>query len=178
MKNMHLSLTVLAVYTAWKWGDWRNWRKYHATMLYMTSMSLLYFFYCSGHLLWRIVPDFRIPYAVTESLYFFIIYPATVLLYLTEYPVGLSKKVLYNLKWIGIYIGFEFLANLFNKITYFNKWNLLYSLLFVCVMFPMLRLHYLKPLVAYLVSLVIIAVLLMYFNVPIKLTSRGLSIWI
>jgi hypothetical protein len=30
---------------AWKWGDWRNWKKYQATILYMMYFSAIYEIY-------------------------------------------------------------------------------------------------------------------------------------
>ncbi|WP_261132989.1 CBO0543 family protein [Bacillus sp. Marseille-Q3570] len=173
---MHLSISVLALYGAWKWGDWKNWNRYHATMLYLISMNLLYFFLCKDRMLWRIVPDAGIPYVISELLYLFIVFPATVLLFIGNYPTSTGRKLLHILKWVGIYIGLEALGKLFGKIEYFHGWNIFYSFLFLCVMFPMLRLHYLKPLIAYIVSLVIIAVLLMYFKVSLNSSSLGL-IW-
>ncbi|WP_408011049.1 CBO0543 family protein [Pseudalkalibacillus sp. A8] len=165
---MHLSLGILSIFAVWKWGDWKNWRKYHATILYLISMNLLYFFLCKDQLMWRLVPDSGITYTVSELIYLFIVFPATVILFLTGYPKTLGRKFFHNAKWVGIYIGFEALGNVFKKIEYFHGWNFFYSFVFLCIMFPMLRLHYLKPLTAYFVSIFIILFLLLYFDISLS----------
>ncbi len=165
---MHVSLVLLSIFATWKQGNWKNWSQYHATILYLISMNLLYFFLCRNQLLWRIVPDMGISYVVTELLYLFVIFPATVILYLSNYPTTTFGKVLRMLKWVGIYIGFEALGNAFGKIEYFRGWNLFYSFLFLCIMFPMLRLHYVKPLLSYLISIIIIIILLFSLNIPLS----------
>ena len=39
---MHLVLNAIFLVMGLKWGDWKNWRKYHATILFLWFGDLLY----------------------------------------------------------------------------------------------------------------------------------------
>jgi hypothetical protein len=39
---MHIIGSFLWILATWKWGDWRNWKKYQSTILYMIVFSLLF----------------------------------------------------------------------------------------------------------------------------------------
>jgi hypothetical protein len=161
---MHLVITVWALSAAWRWGDWRHWQNYHATMLYMSAMNLLYFYFCADYLLWENKPDLGFSKTFVNLLYTFVVFPCTVLIFLSNYPRNLKMQGFYILKWVIIYIGVELIGALFGRISYQHGWNLGWSSLFVVVMFAMLRLHYKKPIIAYIFSVLIITFLLSYFT--------------
>ncbi|GGK08337.1 hypothetical protein GCM10007063_33420 [Lentibacillus kapialis] len=163
---MHIGITVWVILASWRWGDWKNFNRYHSTMLYMSAMNLFYLFLTSKYPLWRMHPDLGLPFTLVTALYTFIIFPFTVLLYLSHFPDSPEKQILYTLKWIVIYIGVEWVGGLFSRITYDNGWHLGWSLIFVLTMFPMLRLHYKKPILTYMVSIFVIAFLVYLFDVP------------
>lgn len=165
---MHILITVWAILAAWRWGNWRKFSQYHATMLYMSLMNLFYLFLTGTYLLWRMQPEFGLPFTLMVALYTFIVFPCTVLLYLSHYPETLGRQILHIIKWIVIYIGVEWLGSLFSRISYGNGWHLGWSFIFVLIMFPMLRLHNQKPILAYLLSIAIIVLLLYVFDVPWK----------
>ncbi|WLD92765.1 CBO0543 family protein [Alkalihalobacillus sp. AL-G] len=169
---MHIAYTIWALLAAWKWADWRNWKDYHATMLYMPLMNLLYMFLCSRYLLWKVNPEFGISYALIEIMYTFIIFPATVILFLSNYPETRLKIIIHNIKWIFIYIGSEFIGSLFGRIEYQHGWSIGWSLGFLSFMFPMIRLHYKHPVIAYIISIIIIVVLLSIFDVPVDRSAE------
>ncbi|WP_257348861.1 CBO0543 family protein [Pseudalkalibacillus decolorationis] len=164
---MHIAYTIWALLAAWRWADWNNWREYHTTMLYMPLMNLLYLFFCNDYLLWKIKPEFGLTYTFIEILYTFIIFPTTVLLFLSNYPEGQVNKLFHYLKWIFIYICLEWIGSSFDRIGYSNGWNIGWSFGFLLFMFPMIRLHYKRPFLAYVISVVIIILLLSLFNVPL-----------
>lgn len=163
---MHIAITVWAILAAWHWGDWKNLNQYHATMLYMPFMNLFYLFLTSTYPLWRLQPDLGLPFTIVVALYSFIVFPCTVLIYLSHYPDPPKKQILHIIKWVVIYIGVEWVGNMLTRITYGHDWHLGWSFLFVLVMFPMLRLHYKKPILAYLVSFFVIVLLLYLFDIP------------
>src|SRR5699024_1080922 len=110
----------------------------------------------STYPLWRMQPEFGLSFIIFFTLYIFIVYPCTVLLFLTNYPNTPMKRIFHIIKWAMIYFGVEWIGSMLGRITYENAWNLGWSFLFILTMFPMLRLHYKKPGVAYLVSAFII----------------------
>ncbi|MFC7063119.1 CBO0543 family protein [Halobacillus seohaensis] len=164
---MHLAITIWAVLAAWRWGKWENFHKYHATMIYLSTMDLLYFYLTIDYPLWRLQPDLGMSDGLIQILYTFIIFPCTVIIFLSRYPNVFSKQCLYIGKWIVIYIGVEGIGWIFGRINYAHGWNLGASFLFLFLMFPMLRLHYKKPIVAYVVSIIVITSLLFLFGIPL-----------
>jgi hypothetical protein len=150
---MHILISLLTVYAVWRKVVWMNWKDYHTTMLYIYVGNLLYQFFTVNHYLWRINPDYFTNYVYTEMLYTFVIFPGTVLLFLASYPRKLHLKALHYLKWIAIYVGIEWIIGVeMGYISYQYGWNLAWSAIFDCTMFPMLRLHHKSPIMAYVLS--------------------------
>jgi hypothetical protein len=163
---MHLIITIWIIVAVWYFGERKQFPKTHATMLYMSGMNLLYLVLTAEYPLWRIQPEFGIPNALIVILYSFVIFPATIFLFLSRFPQTRIQKILHICKWIFIYFIVEWIGSLFGRITYQHGWHLGWSFLFLLVMFPMLVFHSRKPIWAYAVSLVVIAVLMHLFNVP------------
>lgn len=163
---MHLVIAIWAVLTVWIKKDYRSWEKYHATMLYMPCMNLLYLFLAREKYLWVVHSAIGFSQATVALIYTFIIFPATVLLFLKNFPSTPFSAVLHICKWVAIYAAIEWAGGLFGQITYQGGWNLGWSILFLFVMFPMLRLHEKRPLLAYGLSILIIIFLLHRFHVP------------
>lgn len=163
---MHLAITIWAIASSWRWWSCDHFQKYHTTILYMSLLNLLYLFLTIGFPLWRIQPDFGLPFPITSMMYTFIIFPCTVMLFLSRYPASLKRQVLHHIKWIMIYFGVEWVGSFTNRITYDHDWNLGWSFLFVVMMFPMLRLHHKRPLLTYLLSMAIVILILYVFKVP------------
>lgn len=94
-------------------------------------------------------------------------YPATVLVYLSNYPEkGKIKQILYIGFWVLIYGVNELIDISANLFKYFNGWNFWWSLLFDVVAFVILRIHFNKPLLAWLLSFAFMLFLWNIFNVP------------
>lgn len=167
---MHVLLSLIAILFVWFKGVWKDWQQYHTTMLYIVMMDLLYKFLTANHYLWRMKSDFPSNYTFTEILHTFIILPATTLLFLSNYPKKLIKQIAHNVTYIVIYIGMEWIIGVkMQLIEYQHGWNIGWSILFVCMMFPMLRFHYKKPLLAYSLSFFIIIGWLILFEIPVHL---------
>ncbi|WP_425466203.1 CBO0543 family protein [Paenibacillus methanolicus] len=146
-----------------RWADWQRWREFLPTIYYMVSMSILYQYIShSSYHLWHF--EQHIPNEfITDNLYSFIIFPCTVMLFLSNFP---NKKVLilwHFVKWILIYSFLEWIGKENGFISYHHGWSLMLSFLFNCMMFPVLRLHHVRPLYAIGISPVIILVMLMGF---------------
>lgn len=57
-KRMHVGLAILSIITALWWSDRRHWKRYHSTMLYMTSGAFLYEYLTKDQTMWKFHPDF------------------------------------------------------------------------------------------------------------------------
>lgn len=151
-------------------GDWRHWEKYHHTILYFILCDLLYNFLTSDFPLWEYDESLLLPsHTATNLVIMFIIYPCTVLIFL-PYTTKLHKplsKFMYISSWVVLYAFFEWLFEKIGVFHYHNGWSLLSSIIFDYVMFSMLYLHFKRPLIAYILSVPITVILLLFFNVPV-----------
>lgn len=94
-------------------------------------------------------------------------YPATALIYLSRFPEGSKwKQALYIFCWVLLYGANEWLDVKANLIKYYNGWSFGWSVFFNLVMLSILRVHYLKPLLAWLLSIGFIVFLWNIFDVP------------
>ncbi|WP_321166471.1 CBO0543 family protein [Paenibacillus sp. Soil766] len=166
---MHVVIALFTIYSVWRWADWKNWYKYHSTMLFIMAGGLLYEYLTKDFHLWVFHPDFLYNHRITVIVYAVITMPLSVLLFLSSYPTTTKlKELVYLFKWVFIYSIVELALQIFGRISYDNGWTFWHSVMFDVMMFPMLRLHHIKPLRAYLLSLIIIVVLMWYFKVPLN----------
>ncbi|HZG85006.1 CBO0543 family protein [Paenibacillus sp.] len=164
---MHLAIAGAVTFALWKWADLRHWRRYHATILYFCVCNLLYHYLNQGRLLWALHGDRIVAHhALAESLYTFYIFPATVLLFLSRAPRGHPGRLaLHVAQWIVIYSVVEWCYLEIGLIRHQYGWSMGWSILFDCVLFPMLLLHERHPLLTYGLSVVFTVVWLDLFDV-------------
>ncbi len=162
-----IGIVLFAVAAVWKSGVYRHWRTYHATILYMLLCNLLYYFLVEDRLLWMYAPNIVFSHTAPEILITFIVFPSTVMLFLHKMATtDGARRIAHFVKWIAIYLGAEWLGSLLGVIEYHGGWGFLWSVLFVCVMFPMLLLHHTRPLIAYVLSVALIVFYLLIFDMP------------
>jgi hypothetical protein len=70
--------------------------------------------------------------------------------------------------WIALYVGVEIILLWKGNIKYKYGWSLGHSAAFDCLMFPFLRLHYKKPLMALIISVPITIFLVWFFEIPVS----------
>ncbi|SET70536.1 hypothetical protein SAMN05660297_03218 [Natronincola peptidivorans] len=172
---MHVATAVIAFIATLRFGDWRNWKKYHATILFIALGNLLYNFLTSNYFLWRLHADFISNHTLTEMLYTFIVFPCTILMFLHNYPTDAFGKTIRTLKWIMIYGIWEWFFVLTGRIQYQYGWSLWWSIAFLFVMFPLLRLHQKHPLLTYILSAIVAIAVLWWFKVPVHLPVEDRS---
>ncbi|MDQ0154771.1 CBO0543 family protein [Robertmurraya andreesenii] len=155
------------------WGDWRNWQKYYSTIMFFIMGDLLYLYLLSDHFpMWKYNPhEIDDNLGLTNShislSIILIKYPATVLLYLSNFPKkGRFKQFGYYLLWVGIYGINEIIDLKLNLIQYHNGWSFWWSMFFNMILFYFLWVHYRNPILAWLFSFVYIAFLWVVFDVP------------
>jgi hypothetical protein len=168
---MHIILAIITIIAVWVRGDYRKWKKYYPTMQYMALGNLTYNFLCASHWLWMLYPDLKwFNHSLQEMTYTFITFPLTALMFLSHYPEKKEKKVIFfhYVSWIGIYVGLEILLMLNGQIIYKYGWNIYWSAIFNCIMFPFLRLHEKKPLVALVLSIPMTIFWIYLFDIPVS----------
>jgi hypothetical protein len=158
--------SILWIVAAFKFAD-RNWQRYYPTLLFATLGNALYELLCYKYQLWQMEPD-GLPFAMIPILLLTLIgMPLSTWIYLSKYPF--SKSLYSQTGYIGLYILLfvilEWISVKVGAITYHHNWNLWWSLLFVIVMFIVLRIHYLRPLLAIIISVIAAVILCFIFDV-------------
>lgn len=165
--DYQIIVSIIISLAAWKLGDWRNWKKYYPTIQFFMIGEFLYDLLCYNYPLWSFEsPLLKVTFS--EILIAFVFYPSTILIYIPHMPTGRLKTILYVLLWVALYTITEELSYLLGFFSYHNGWNLGLSVLFNIVMFPLLWLHYRKPLWAWALLVIAAAAGLMMFHVPIS----------
>ncbi|WP_134686335.1 CBO0543 family protein [Brevibacillus migulae] len=167
---MHIAIILWSLFAAWRWGDWKNWKKYHATMLFYPFANLVYGLLVNDpdFYLWRYHGHILLSEETADLFYSIITFPAVTLVFLSNYPANRFKQFLHITKYVAIYAVLEFIAHHIGAISYANHWNFLWSIWFNFISFSVIRLHYKKPLLAYTISVLITSYLLWHFGVPLK----------
>ncbi|OPX89985.1 MAG: hypothetical protein A4E53_01200 [Pelotomaculum sp. PtaB.Bin104] len=163
---------ALFIFIAWRWGDWKNLNRYYPTILYFIICSLLYSVLLDNHLLWKHepVPPLNNILSNHKTIILFNTFtrfPATCFVYLSNYPNG-KKQYLYIVLWVIIYAIIELITLKQNGISYHNGWNFSYSILFDIAIFSFLRLHYLRPTLTWVLSLIFIIFIFIAFDIPVQ----------
>lgn len=167
---MHVVVGILFMLCAYRWGDWKNWHKYYSTMLFMGFGDLAYNCLFHDKMLWEyhscIFPS--VPHIILTLLWITTIFIPTLLIYLPRFPHKALSRIIYILSWAILYISMEWILSLFGCFHYHNGWSIFYSFIFDCFMFPLLYLHFKKPLLAWPVVLVGSITTMSFFGVHLK----------
>ncbi|WP_042355884.1 CBO0543 family protein [Bacillus rubiinfantis] len=160
-------LFVLGVYIIFAklFVDWKRWREFYPTIQFYIICNLLYNFIFYQHTLWR-YKAVTVPWlnhTLIEIAFSFFILPVVLLIYLQYFPKG-YKKYLYVGIWIAYFSLIEYLFMKKGLFIYEHGWNIWWSTLFNLITFMIIRLHYKNTLLAYLISIPIIFILLLFFH--------------
>lgn len=156
------------IFSAWKWGNWRDWRNYYHSMLFVMVVNFNAAYISYHHRLWFFNPDaFVSTLTVQEIINTYTILPATALIYLSNFPAngGSMRKAAYILLWVAIYGTLEFIdSKIVGGISYTNGWSWPYSLIFDWFLFVIVRIHHTRPLLGWLCTFVTAYFILTIFN--------------
>lgn len=143
---------AIVLLLAWKYGDWEKWIQYYPTYLYLLVGDLTYNVLFSDHLFWKYNVSF-FNHVSCDLFVAWTIYPATILLFLPNWPDNQFMGFWRIVKWVFFYTVVEWIFCKVGLLSYHNGWNFTFSIMFCFLMFFMLRLHYTKPLLTWFISL-------------------------
>jgi len=166
---MPLIFSTLFLTAAWRFGDWRNLRKYYPSILFLTLVSLVVFHLTDNYPLWKFHSSFLFPNRTIQELRLdFFVLPSICLLFLTFYRYKrIIQQFFYITFWVVLLSILEALLVKASIITYHNGWNIWWSVVFWFVTLPVIRLHHTRPIWAWLAALVLTILSIIYFEVPI-----------
>ncbi|WP_138416571.1 CBO0543 family protein [Aquibacillus sediminis] len=163
-----LTVLVIDVLLAWKWGDWTNWKKYESSILYLISCDLAYNFLTYHRPLWEHSPTLLVQnHTIMNFVVMLVAYPSVLLVYLGRYPSKVQDQMVWVCFWAIFWTLFEWISIQLGEFKHFASWNIVHSLLFNFALFTMVRLHYKKSLLAYYLSIIIAISLLILFQIPV-----------
>lgn len=163
--DYQIIVSLLIVFAAWKWGDWKNWRLYYPTILFFIATNFLASVLTFNYPLWEYESPL-LKTTLSDILIALVFFPATILLYLPYFPKGLTKGALYVFLWVIIYTITEIVSHRLGYFSYHHNWNIWWSILFNLVMFPILLLHHKSPPRAWLLSVIVTIAILIHFEIP------------
>jgi hypothetical protein len=161
-------LSISWIIAAMKFGD-RDWKKYYPSMLFAALGNALYEILCYKYQLWSMEPN-GVVYSIIPMLLLILVgMPLSTWVFLSKYPFTSSiyKESIYVSFFVIVFIVLEYVSVKLGAISYHHGWNLGWSLVFVIVMFIVIRLHYSKPILALLISIPFSLVLCMLFEVTL-----------
>lgn len=161
----HAAVLAGGIFISIKRGNWQKWREYLPTIYYWALFSCFYEYisYIGNKHLWEFEKNF-ISLFFTETMYTFIFYPCMIILFLGSYPKDGGNKFWYYLKWITLSILIEWLALKYGAIKFAHGWSMIWEWFFYSTMYPMLWLHYKKPIAALVLSLFFVTFYLFIFD--------------
>jgi cobalamin synthase len=159
-------LTALIVFfIAWKWGDWKNWKIYYPTILYFIIANLVSNLLTYNHPLWQYESSL-VNRTLSDLLITVVVFPSTVLLFLPYFPNKITSQITYITKWVAVYSAVEWVYYSKGFLSYHNGWNIGWSILLNFIMFPLLWLHYRKPLWTWPISMLLAFLIVIIFGIP------------
>lgn len=157
---------IVCTIICWRNGDWKKWKEYYPTILYFYIGDLVVDYLSVHKQLWAF-NGLSGELAILDLAIMALIYPSTTILFLSHYPTKVSKQIRHITLWVGIYTALELTGTLIGDFEHFNGWNMYYSILFNMIMFPLLRLHYKKPLWVWPISIALAFIVLWWFGIPL-----------
>lgn len=167
---MIVAVGIMSLLIGWRFGDWRNLRKYYPTILFMIIGDLLYNVLTYNNPMWSYNKDWIFPNHTFVNLWIMVtVYPATVIIYLFHFPNKKIKQIFFILFWVILYVLAELLGfYVFGLIDHFNGWNMWWSFLLDIILFTMLPIHHKRPLLAWGLSIFVIIFFLTVFDVNVQ----------
>jgi hypothetical protein len=156
---------LIFIIGAYKWGHWKNWKKYYPTMLFFGMGDLIYVSVFHHNPLWKFPTNFLVP-SLDELLLIFMVFFPTTIWFLSNYPKKPFAQIVYNAAWIALYMFIEVVDLKLGIIEYHNGWNLWWSLLHNTIQFPLIALHHWNPILSWTIALIFLITIMNIFNMP------------
>ena len=161
----HILLAVVSIVICYKLGDWKNWRKYYSTILFFILSSVVCVALTYNHPLW-LYQSSIINHTFTDLFISITVYPCTIMMFIPHLPIKTAKIILHISIYVAVYTIPEFIAVKLGYFAYYNGWSIWCTLIFNCIMFPIIILHYKNPIYAWLLALISPHILFFIMKIP------------
>ena len=161
----HILIGAISILICYKFGDWRNWKNYYPTILFFILSSVLCTLLTYNHILWE-YESRLMNHTFCNLLICITVYPSTVMIFIPYFPKKIIKIIPYISIYAVVYIIGEFISVKLGYFTYHNGWNIWGSIIFDFLMFPLLILHYKKPIYGWILVLIGSNILFFIMKIP------------
>jgi hypothetical protein len=161
----HIILVVASIFICYKYGDWRNWRKYYSTILFFILSNVVCILLTYNHPLCFYESEI-LNRTFCDLLICITVYPSTVMLFIPHFPKKMTKIIIHISCYVAIYTIAELIGMKLGYFTHHNGWNTWCTIIFDYLMFSILILHYKKPLYAWIIGLISPHILLFIMKIP------------
>lgn len=141
--------------------------RYYSTVLYVSSMSILYALICTNYGLWLFPIWWIFSDHASALLQTAILFPSTTVLFLRYLPRNKWFKAFYFIFFVVLYVIMEWIMLRHGEIRYEHGWNLGWSTLIDVLMFFMILMHENNKKITWLFTVVIITFFVISFRVPL-----------
>lgn len=160
-------LGLVSIYLCYKFGDWKNWRSYYPTMLFYIIADFSHILLTQKKSLWLINSGVFGSDTLSDYFISLIIAPCIIILFLSNYPKRIIKRVAYTFLYVIIMSSIEYVAHIRKAIVYYNGWVFGCTIIVYIAMFLLFPLHHKNPLWAWLILALLSAAVVYYFRIPI-----------
>jgi hypothetical protein len=161
----YILLAIISIVMCYKFGDWRNWKKYYSTILFFILSNVVCILLTYNHTLWQF--ETKILNSTFCDLFISItVYPSIVMLFIPNFPTKITKIVTHISYYVAIFTIAEWIGIKFGYFDHFNGWNIWFSIIFNYILFSILYLHYKKPLYAWEIALISPHILFFLMKIP------------
>jgi hypothetical protein len=161
----HIILAVASIFLCYKFGDWRNWRNYYPTILFFILSNVVCILLTYNHPLWFYESEI-LNRTFCDLLICITVYPSTVMLFIPHFPKKMTKIIIHISYYVVIYTITELIGMKLGYFTHHNGWNIWCTVIFNYLMFPILMLHYKKPIYAWIIALISPHILFLLMKIP------------
>lgn len=166
---LRIVIILLICTFAYYKSNWKGWRNYQSTILFLIAGSFMMHLITYNYLLWDQSSDLG-GNLINDFVVTLFAYPPVVMACLTNYPFekGIIKKCIYISYWVLTWTLTEGFLYLFGSYHYEHGWTLWKSMLLDYVLFPMLVIHYTRPLLAYVLFLIGTILFVIINGIPVS----------
>jgi hypothetical protein len=150
----------------YKSGAWRKWKLYYPTILFFCVGNLLGFAVFHHYLLWEFKSNV-LSHVTIDFIQMIFIFSCTTILFLQYYPEKLTRQILYTLVWVCIYSIIEYFFHSLGGIVYNRGWSIWWSLVHNIYQFILLRIHYKRPILAWILAFTALGIIMSIFKVQL-----------
>jgi hypothetical protein len=149
----------------YKFGDWRNWRKYYSTILFFILSNVACILLTYNHTLWQYETEI-LNHTFCDLFVCITVYPSIVMLFISNFPKKTIKIITHISFYVAIFTIAEWIGVKLAYFTYFNGWNIWFSTIVNYILFSVLYLHYKNPFYAWGIALISPHILFFLMKIP------------